>query len=198
MKSLSQWQPSWFLFPILTVRSSLLYISFLCLSSVHSATEINLLCISVICMRNCNILFVISLFAHNPDFFRIPFFIFADSWFGWLTEIFHPGIQSDRKDSTIPSVTNDTVEISVAESCADLFFRTCEFVILRFTWVNVLYQQILSSLQLPFCFDKLESFLIEVFFTGNIYPATCTDKIMWHCIHWYRPPILQFIVYRNL
>ena len=122
MKSLSQWQPSWFLFPILTVRSSLLYISFLCLSSVQSANEINLLCISVICMRNCNILFVISLIAHNPDFFRIPFFIFADSWFGWLTEIFHPSIQSDRKDSTIPSVTNDTVEISVAESCADLFF----------------------------------------------------------------------------
>lgn len=93
MKSLSQWQPSWFLFPILTVRSSLLYISFLCLSSVQSATEINLLCISVICMRNCNILFVISLIAHNPDFFRIPFFIFADSWFwmiDWNFSSWHP------------------------------------------------------------------------------------------------------------
>lgn len=46
------------------------------------------------------------------------------------------------------------------------------------------------SLQLSFFFDSLESHLTEVFSTGNIYPATCIEKIMWHYVHWYRPPIL--------
>jgi len=41
------------------------------------------------------------------------------------------------------------------------------------TWINVLCQRIPSLSNYRFFFDTLESLLTEVFFTGNIYPATC-------------------------
>ena len=37
----------------------------------------------------------------------------------------------------------------------DLFIRTCAFGLLRSTWINVLCQQIHSTLQLPFSYDYL-------------------------------------------
>lgn len=72
-------------------------------------------------------------------------------------------------------------------------WRTCEFAFLHSTWINVLYQKIQFSLQLPFAYDEFESVLIKVFSTGNIYPATCSwSKTMWDCVHWNRPPVLSF------
>jgi hypothetical protein len=49
-----------------------------------------------------------------------------------------------------------------------------------------------SALQLPFIYNNSESVLTEVFFTGNIYLATCNVNIWhWDYVHRYRPPILS-------
>ena len=79
--------------------------------------------------------------------------------------------------------------------------RTCAFDLFRSTRINVLYQQILFALQWIVFIRWFESILIEVFFTGNIYPATCTDMQMWDCVHWNRPPVFLLfsigVIYRN-
>ena len=85
-------------------------------------------------------------------------------------------------------------------SFTDTAVRTCAFEILHSTRINVLYQQILFSLQSFVFIRYFESVLIEVFFTGNIYPATCIDIEMWDCVHWNRPPpfiISIGMIYRN-
>ena len=58
-----------------------------------------------------------------------------------------------------------------------LFLEPARSILFRSTRINVPYQQILLSLQLIVFIRLFESVLIEVFFTGNIYPTACIDDM---------------------
>lgn len=59
------------------------------------------------------------------------------------------------------------------------------------TWVHVLCQRIHLLSNCRPSTITFESGLTEVFFTGNIYSATCSEIKLWHIVHWNRPPYLS-------